>query len=114
MERERWAQQQMLNTQRWVLKSNDTSPRINPRDRDGESLSGQFIQRVREVVSEKQTPELKSVDRHGAKGGWGQGVEKQGTFSRIRGERDLRQDGEEQIKWKKASGHRAQTAGTAR
>ena len=44
-ERERWAHHQMMNTQSWVLKSNDTSPRINPRDRDRESLSGQFIQR---------------------------------------------------------------------
>ena len=37
---------------------------------------------VREMVSEKWTPELKSVDRHGVKSGWGQGVEKQGKFSR--------------------------------
>lgn len=35
------------------------------------------------MVSEKRMPELKSVDSHGVKSGWGQGVEKKrGKFSR--------------------------------
>ena len=37
---------------------------------------------IREMVSEKWMPELKSVDRLGVKSGWGQRVEKRGKFSR--------------------------------